>query len=269
MLYGNYGVNFFSTSELLYPNMKVQLRLIRATLVSTKLAQASTLVLELSIVHFTLVVLISRMIITRNEWTCSLILLWISTVRKLLQRLSSFLPSKTSSFKKTFSTKLPFYLFFFPITPSLSTATEDFCFHNTMSSDSEKRFCHQQFDLRHIRILRGGQPIVDFDVNCSLYVTTMKTMTFLDDNLPIPIDNFEDHFVLVFDLTSMQNPTQNCHYTEIVGEPLMLELNFTFPLEHVNELIVLGERMSSIAVDKLGVIGKLYIKWIKILSEKN
>ena len=30
MLYGKLGVVFFSTSELVYPNMKVRLRLIRA-----------------------------------------------------------------------------------------------------------------------------------------------------------------------------------------------------------------------------------------------
>ena len=30
MLYGNLGVDFFSTSELLYPNLKIRLRLIRA-----------------------------------------------------------------------------------------------------------------------------------------------------------------------------------------------------------------------------------------------
>ena len=30
MLYGNMGIDFFSTSELLYPNMKIRLRLIRA-----------------------------------------------------------------------------------------------------------------------------------------------------------------------------------------------------------------------------------------------
>ena len=54
----------------------------------------------------------------------------------------------------------------------------------------------------------------------------------------------------------MQDPTDSCHYPEIVEEPLRLELNFTFPLEHVTGLIVLGERMSSVAVDKFGVVGK-------------
>ena len=64
----------------------------------------------------------------------------------------------------------------------------------------------------------------------------------------------------MFDLTSMQDATENCHYTELVGEPLRLELNFTFPLEHVTGLIVLGEQMSSVAVDEFGVVGKKNIK---------
>ena len=125
-------------------------------------------------------------------------------------------------------------------------------------SFTENPFWYQQFDLRQIRILRGGQPTVDFDTvdNCRLYVTTMKAMNFQDDIPSIPIDDFKDHCVLVFDLTSMQDATENCHYPELVGEPLRLELNFTNPLENVTELIVLGERMSSVAVDKFGVVEK-------------
>ena len=125
-------------------------------------------------------------------------------------------------------------------------------------SYTENPFSYQQFDLRQIRILRRGQPIVDFDAadNCRLYVTTMKAMNFQDDVPSIPIDKFKDHYVLVFDLTSMQAAAENCQYPQLVGEPLRLELNFTFPLEHVTELIVLGERMSSVAVDNFGVVGK-------------
>ena len=106
MLCGNLGVEYFSTSALLYPNMKVRLRLIRARAMFYGLVTTPTLVLELLIVHFTLVILLPRMIITRKEWTCLLTLLWSSTIWKLLKRLSSFLPYKTSSFKKTLSTML-------------------------------------------------------------------------------------------------------------------------------------------------------------------
>ena len=84
----------------------------------------------------------------------------------------------------------------------------------------------------------------------------MKAMNFQNDIPSIPIDDFKDHYVLVFNLTSMQNATENCHYPELVGEPLRLDLNFTNPLENVTELIVLGERMSSVAVNKFGVVGE-------------
>ena len=54
----------------------------------------------------------------------------------------------------------------------------------------------------------------------------------------------------------MQDATESCHYPELVREQLRLELNITFPLEHVFELIVLGEPIYSVAVDKMGVVGK-------------
>ena len=125
-------------------------------------------------------------------------------------------------------------------------------------SYTENPFWYQQFELRQIRILRGGQPIEDFDAanNCRLYVTTMKAMNFQDDMPSIPTVNSKDRYILVFDLTFMQDATEDCHYPELVGEPLRLELKFTFPLEYVTKLIVLGERMSLVAVDKFGVVGK-------------
>ena len=85
----------------------------------------------------------------------------------------------------------------------------------------------------------------------------MKTMNFQDDIPSIPIDTFKDHYVLVFKLSSMQDATENCLHPELAGEPLRLQLNITFPLEHVTELIVLGERMSLVTVENLGVVEKI------------
>ena len=139
------------------------------------------LVSELLIVHFTLVVLVSRMITTRNERTCLLTLLWSSTIWKLLQRLSSFLPDKTSSIKKTFSTKRPLVE---------SRLQRTLCPHAAFTGYfTQNPFWYQQFDLRQNRILRRVQLIVDFDTadNCRPYVTTMKAMNFQNDILSIPI----------------------------------------------------------------------------------
>ena len=81
-------------------------------------------------------------------------------------------------------------------------------------------------------------------------------MNFQDDIPSIPIDDFKDRSVLVFEWTSMQDATELFHYPELVRKQLRLELYFTFPLEHVTELIVLGERMYSVTVDKFLVVGK-------------
>ena len=93
-------------------------------------------------------------------------------------------------------------------------------------------------------------------------------MKFQDDIPSIPIDDFKDHYVLVFDLTSMQDATANCHYLELVGEPLRLELSFTHRFKSNTELIVLGERTSSVAVDKFGVVGKNMWNWIILFRSK-
>ena len=84
----------------------------------------------------------------------------------------------------------------------------------------------------------------------------MKALKFQADFPAIPIDNFKDHYVFVFDLVSMQDASEKRHYPELVMEPLRLELNFTFLLKHVTEINVLGERMFSVAVDKFGFVGK-------------
>ena len=89
-----------------------------------------------------------------------------------------------------------------------------------------------------------------------MYVTTVKTMNFQDDFPSIPIDSSEDHYVLVFVLTSMQDATEHCHYPELIGEPVRLELYFISPLGIITEFFVLGEHMSCVAVDKFGIVGK-------------
>ena len=81
-------------------------------------------------------------------------------------------------------------------------------------------------------------------------------MNFQDVFPSFAIDNIRKQYVLVFDLTSMQDAAENCHYPELVDEPLRLEPNIVFPLGNITELIVLGERISSAAVDKFGVVGK-------------
>ena len=157
------------------------------------------------------------MIITRNEWTCLPVEFnYLETLAKTF-----ILPARQNQFiQENIFNNAPVRRI--AIAMNTNSAFTGSC--------TENPFWYQPFHLRQIRILRGGQPIVDFDAadNSRLYVTTMKAMNFQDDIPSIPIDKFKDHYVLVFDLTSKQDATENCHYPELVGEPLRLELNSFF-----------------------------------------
>ena len=232
MLYGKLGIYFFSSSELLYPNMKVRLRLIRARPNFYIVSDSPNVILGA---------------VDCSLYTC-LFALRDDYHKKRMDMLAyvpaeyNYLETLTKTFIILARQKQFIQENIFNNAPIRRVAIAMNTNSAFTGSFTENPFWYQQLDLRQIRILRRGQPIVDFDTtdNCCLYVTTMKTMNFQHDILSIPIDDFKDHYVLVFDLTSVQIATENCHYPELDGEPLRPELNFTHLLENVTELIVLG-----------------------------
>ena len=248
MLYVKLGIDFISTSELLYPNMKIRLRLIRAIPNFYMISDNPNV--NVGIVDCSLY---TRRIAPKDDCHKKRMdmLAYAPVEYNCLETLAKtfIIPARENQFiqENIFNNA--------PIRRVAIVMKTNSAF---TGSFTENPFWYQQFDLRQIRILRGGQPSVDFVTadNCRLYVTTMKGPNFQDDIPSIAIDDFKDHYGLVFDFTSMQDAAEKSHCPELVGEPLRLELNFTQPLEDFTELIVLGKRMSSVAVDKFGVVGK-------------
>ena len=185
MLYGKLGVDFFSTSELLYPNMKIRLRLIRARLNYYMISDNPN---------------VSPGIVDCSLYTCRIapkddyhkkrmeILAYTPVEFNYLETLANtfIIPARQNQFtqEKIFNNS-PFRR----IAIAMNTKSA------FTGSYSENPFWCKQIELRQIRVLRRGQPIVYFDANdnCRLYVTTMKAMNFQDDIPSIPIDNFKDH----------------------------------------------------------------------------
>ena len=71
----------------------------------------------------------------------------------------------------------------------------------------------------------------------------MKVTNFQDDISSIPFGNFRDHYVVLRDLTSRQDATENCPFPELVGKLQKVEFVFAFPLEHVTDLSAFGENI--------------------------
>ena len=219
MLYAKLGIDFLTTSELLYLNMKVRIRLIRArpnVYVISETPNVSLGTVDCSL--YTQRVMLkedyqknrmSRLAYAPVEYN------YIETLGK-----TYIIPARQNQFiqEKIFNNA--------PIRRIAIAMNSNSAF---TGSFAENPFWYQQFNVRYIRTLRGGQLFVHHDTtdDCCLYVTTMKASNLQDDILSIPVDNFNDHYVLVFDLTSMQDATEHCHCPELIWEPLRLELYFS------------------------------------------
>ena len=202
MLYGKEGVDFFSTSELLYPSMTIRLRLSRSKLTFHVFSNNTNVSLGIDDCS----IYIRRIALDDDSHKKRLHMLAYTIVEfKYLETLGKtfIIPAKQNQFiqQNNFNNA--------PVRRNLISL-------NTISaftgSYTENPFWYQQLDLRQIKVLRGPQLMVHFDAadNCRLYVAIVASMNFQDDIPSIPIDNFKNHYVLLTDLRPMQDATKNC-----------------------------------------------------------
>ena len=200
MLYGKLGVDFFSTSELLYPNTKIRLQLIRARPNFYMISDNPNV--SLGIVDCSLY---TRRIALKDDYHKKRMdmLAYTPVEFNYLETLAKtfIIPARQNQFiQENIFNNAPVRR----INIAMNTNSA------FTRSYTENPFCYQQCDLRQNRKFRRGQPIVHFDAadNCRAYVRTTKAKNFQDVLLSNPIDNFNDHYVLLFDFTSMQDATE-------------------------------------------------------------
>ena len=119
-------------------------------------------------------------------------------------------------------------------------------------------FHYQKFILRSIRVVRGSHVVVDIDTtdNVQSYITTMRASKFDRDGPGMPLEEYPEPFVQVFDLISSEEANIQSYYPDVAAS-LRLELYFTSPLQTATEVAVFGERLSTNLIDKLGLSWKM------------
>ena len=168
MLYGKLGVDFFSTSELLYPNLKIRLRLIRARPTFYMISDNPNVNLGI----FDCSLYTRRIALKDGCHKNRMDMLAYTPVEfNYLETLAKtfIIPARKNQFiQQNIFKNAPVRRIAFAMSANSAFT----------GSYTENPFWYQQFQLRQIRILRGGQPIVDFDAvdNCQLYVTTKKAI---------------------------------------------------------------------------------------------
>ena len=153
ILYGKSRVDFFSTSELLYPNMKNRQRLIRARPkiymisvnpnISLGIVDCSFYTRRIAIKGDCHKKRMDMLAYTPVEFN------YLETLAKLL-----IIPAWQNQFiqENIFNNA--------PVRRIAIAMNTNFAFGG---SHTENPFWYQQFELRQVRIFRGGQPNVDFD----------------------------------------------------------------------------------------------------------
>ena len=98
-------------------------------------------------------------------------------------------------------------------------------------------FHYQKFNLRSNRIVWGSHVVVDLDTTDKVqsYITTMRALMFDEDGAGIPLEDYPEHFVQVFDLTSTQEANAQIYYPDVVAASMRMELYFTSPLPSATE----------------------------------
>ena len=153
MLCDKLGIDFFSTSELLHPNMKIRLRLIRARPNFYMISDNPNV--SLGIVDCSLY---TRRVALKDDYHKKRMdmLAYAPVEYTYLETLAKtfIIPARQNQFiqENIFNNA--------PIRRIALAVNTNSAF---TGSFTENPFWCQQFDLRNIRILRGGQPIVDFD----------------------------------------------------------------------------------------------------------
>ena len=162
MLYGKLGMDFFSTSELLYPDMKIRLQLLRArptfymnsdnSNVSPGIADCSPYTRRIALKDYYQKKKMGMLAYAPVEY------IYLRTLAKTF-----IIPARQNQFiQENYFNNAPIRR----VAIAMNTNSA------FTGSFTENPFWYQQFDLRQIRLFRVGQPIVDFDTaaNCRLYI---------------------------------------------------------------------------------------------------
>ena len=197
MLYGKLGVDFFSTSELMYLNMIIRLRLSRAR--PNFCMKSDNRNVNLGFVDC---LLYSRRIAVTDDYQSKRVdmLVFTSMEFNYFETLAKIfiIPSGQNQFnyEDHFNNALVRRI---ALAMTINSAFT--------GSYTENPIWYQQFNLRRFLILRGGQSILDVDDAdiCYFYVTTLKAMNFQDDFFSISVDKFKNDYLLLSDLTSMRD----------------------------------------------------------------
>ena len=108
-------------------------------------------------------------------------------------------------------------------------------------------FHYQKFNLSQIVVYRNGQPIVGSPVsttfNHRIYFNSLEALDFLDKGgHGITLDNYPNHFILAFGLTSTEEAFHDFIHPELTNCSFSVPLTFDGALAANVEIFISGRK---------------------------
>ena len=108
-------------------------------------------------------------------------------------------------------------------------------------------------DLAEVTIYRNGFPTAGTPISTEddkrLYFNSMGALAYVENGHGIPLSEFQNHYIMVFDLTSTQEATHDFIHPELTNASISVEFKFKTSLTAYTEIIFLGEKASTIYID--------------------
>ena len=123
-------------------------------------------------------------------------------------------------------------------------------------------FHYQKFGLRSITVLRNGHPIagtpLETETDKKLYLNSLGALAFHEHGHGISYEEYANHYLMVFDLTSTQQASHDYLHPELTSASISISLRFDSALAHITEVLLLGEAASTIYINNSRKVSKNY-----------
>ena len=110
------------------------------------------------------------------------------------------------------------------------------------------------FKLSEVTIYRNGLPIVGNPFSTTqrkrIYFNAIEALDFLQKGTGhgIPLGDYDNHFIMAFDLTSTQEASHDFIHSELTNCSISVDLTFSRALADNVEILLLGERNSTFCI---------------------
>ena len=129
-----------------------------------------------------------------------------------------------------------------------------------VGSNITNPFHYQKFGLSEISVYRNGLPIVSSPLsttdNKHVYYTSLNSLAYGHSSHGISLNDFDNHYVLCFDLTSTEEASHEYIHPELTNATITVELKFEADLTQNVEILFMGEKHTVIYIDSARNISK-------------